>query len=254
MSTLKTNTISTNSANNVALDNSLKLKGYTTTDRDALTSVAGDVIYNTTENKMQYYTGTEWINTGSPDLVGDLEYLATMDYSSSTAGSGQNVLTTANGGSLNVGAYDEFLIFLTGAVNSGAYNMNFVHSGRNGDNSGGLGSSLYSKASYEVRAGSSSLSIGYNAQSNNYNSITPGEFRTATYANSQATAVYRVKNFSHNGYMPVANIKFIYQGASPGYRNTASWFETSGEAGGFYVGGYTSASWLYKVHIYGVKG
>ena len=56
MSTLKTNTIATNSANNVALDNSLKLKNYTTTDRDALTSVAGDVIYNTTENKMQYYT------------------------------------------------------------------------------------------------------------------------------------------------------------------------------------------------------
>ena len=95
MSTLKANTISTNDANNVALDNSLKLKNYTTTQRDALTSVAGDTIYNTTENKVQYYTGTEWLNTGSADLVGDLEYIATMDYSSSSAGSGQNVLTTA---------------------------------------------------------------------------------------------------------------------------------------------------------------
>tara|TARA_Y100001937_G_C7080986_1_gene312958 strand:+ start:276 stop:1040 length:765 start_codon:yes stop_codon:yes gene_type:complete len=254
MSTLKANTISTNDANNVALDNSLKLKNYTTTQRDALTSVAGDTIYNTTENKVQYYTGTEWLNTGSADLVGDLEYIATMDYSSSSAGSGQNVLTTANGGSLNVGAYDEFVIFLTGAVNSGSYNMNFVQSGRNADSSGGLGSNLYSKASYEVRAGSSTLTIGNGAQTNNYNSLTPTEFRTASYANSQATAIYRVKNFSHNGYMPVSNIKFIYQGASAGYRNTASWFETSAEVGSFYIGGYTSANWLYKIHIYGVKG
>ena len=152
MSTLKTNTIATNNANNVSMDNSLKLKNYTTTERDALTSVAGDMIFNSTESKVQYYTGTEWINTGSADLIGDLEFIASMDYSSSSAGSGQNVLTTAN------------------------------------------------------------------------------------------------------GYMPVANIKFIYQGASPGYTNTASWFETSAEAGGFYVGGYTSASWLYKIHIYGVKG
>ena len=48
MSELRTNTISTNDTNNVAIDNSLNLKSYSTTDRDALTSVAGDVIYNTT--------------------------------------------------------------------------------------------------------------------------------------------------------------------------------------------------------------
>ena len=88
MSQVKTNLISTNNTNNVAVDNSLKLKNYTTTQRDALTSVAGDCIYNSTEAKMQYYTGTEWVNTGTADLVGDLEFIGVQDYSSSTAGSG----------------------------------------------------------------------------------------------------------------------------------------------------------------------
>ena len=53
MSELKTNKIQTNDTNNVAFDNALQLKSYTTTDRDALTSVAGDIIYNSTTNKMQ---------------------------------------------------------------------------------------------------------------------------------------------------------------------------------------------------------
>ena len=60
MSTLKTNTISTNDANNVALSNQLNLKSYTTTARDALTSVAGDMIYNSTTNKVNYYNGSSW--------------------------------------------------------------------------------------------------------------------------------------------------------------------------------------------------
>ena len=62
MSELKTNKISTNSNNNVALDNSLNLKSYTTTQRNALTSATGDVIYNSTDNKPQYYNGSEWKN------------------------------------------------------------------------------------------------------------------------------------------------------------------------------------------------
>ena len=46
MSELKTNKISTNDQNNVAIDNALGLKSYDTAGRDALTSVAGDTIYN----------------------------------------------------------------------------------------------------------------------------------------------------------------------------------------------------------------
>ena len=60
MATLKVNTISKSSGNNVAMQCSLNLKSYTTTDRDSLTSVAGDMIYNTTDNKVQFYNGSTW--------------------------------------------------------------------------------------------------------------------------------------------------------------------------------------------------
>ena len=60
MSELKSNKIATNDANNVAIDNALKLKSYTTTQRNALTSAAGDMIYNTTDSKVQFYNGSAW--------------------------------------------------------------------------------------------------------------------------------------------------------------------------------------------------
>ena len=65
MSTLETNAIGKYSGNNVSVDDSLNLKSYTTAQRDALTSVAGDTIYNTTESKPQFYNGTEWKNFSS---------------------------------------------------------------------------------------------------------------------------------------------------------------------------------------------
>ena len=74
MSTLKTNTISTNDANNVALSNQLNLKSYTTTNRDALTSVAGDMIYNTTTSKAEFYNGSAWVEAGGIDAF-DIEYV-----------------------------------------------------------------------------------------------------------------------------------------------------------------------------------
>jgi len=57
---LKVNTISTSSGNNIAMQVPLNLKSYTTTERNALTSSAGDVIYNTTDSKVQFYNGTSW--------------------------------------------------------------------------------------------------------------------------------------------------------------------------------------------------
>jgi hypothetical protein len=60
MATLKVNTISTSTGDNVAMQCSLNLKSYTTTDRDALTSAAGDIIYNTTDSKVQFYNGSAW--------------------------------------------------------------------------------------------------------------------------------------------------------------------------------------------------
>ena len=60
MATLKVNTISKSSGNNVAMQHSLNLKSYTTTQRDALTSAAGDMIYNSTTSKVQFYNGSAW--------------------------------------------------------------------------------------------------------------------------------------------------------------------------------------------------
>ena len=60
MVNVKVNTISTNDGNNVAMQVPLNLKSYTTTERNALTSSAGDVIYNTTDSKVQFYNGTSW--------------------------------------------------------------------------------------------------------------------------------------------------------------------------------------------------
>jgi|TARA_R100000353_G_C6367441_1_gene158009 hypothetical protein len=60
MTNVKVNTISTSSGNNVAITCSLNLKSYTTTQRDALTSAAGDIIYNTTDSKAQFYNGSNW--------------------------------------------------------------------------------------------------------------------------------------------------------------------------------------------------
>ena len=71
MSELKTNKISTNDQNNVAIDNALGLKSYDTTARDALTSVAGDMIYNTTTSEPQYYDGTNWQSLGTAPLSVD---------------------------------------------------------------------------------------------------------------------------------------------------------------------------------------
>ena len=65
MSELKTNTIATNDGNNVAIDNALRLKNYTTTQRDALTSAAGDIIYNSTDSEVQAYDGSSWVSLGA---------------------------------------------------------------------------------------------------------------------------------------------------------------------------------------------
>ena len=68
MSRLKVDNIETRSGNNVAMDNALGLKSYTTTQRDALTSAAGDMIYNTTTSKVEAYTGSDWTQLGGLDL------------------------------------------------------------------------------------------------------------------------------------------------------------------------------------------
>ena len=60
MANVKVNTISKVSGNNVAMQVPINLKSYTTTERNALTSAAGDLIYNTTDSKVQFYNGSAW--------------------------------------------------------------------------------------------------------------------------------------------------------------------------------------------------
>ena len=60
MTEVKVNTIVLASGNNISIDVPLNLKSYTTTARDSLTSAAGDMIYNSTTNKIQFYNGSAW--------------------------------------------------------------------------------------------------------------------------------------------------------------------------------------------------
>ena len=65
MSRVKVNKIEARSGNNIAVDDALNLKSYTTTQRDALTSVAGDLIYNSTDSEVQVYDGSSWVSLGA---------------------------------------------------------------------------------------------------------------------------------------------------------------------------------------------
>jgi len=60
MANVQVNTISTSTGDNIAMQVPLNLKNYTTTERDALTSAAGDIIYNETDSKVQFYNGSAW--------------------------------------------------------------------------------------------------------------------------------------------------------------------------------------------------
>ena len=60
MTEVKVNTIVLASGNNISMDVPLNLKSYTTTARNSLTSAAGDIIYNTTDSKCQFYNGSSW--------------------------------------------------------------------------------------------------------------------------------------------------------------------------------------------------
>jgi hypothetical protein len=74
MSELKTNKISTNDGDNVAIDVPLQLKSYTTTERNALTATAGDMIFNTTETYAEVYNGQSWVQINDPTTI-DVDFV-----------------------------------------------------------------------------------------------------------------------------------------------------------------------------------
>ena len=69
MSTLETNSIGKYNGNNVSVDDALRLKNYTTTQRDALSSPqAGWTIFNSTTNKINQYNGSAWEEVGGASI------------------------------------------------------------------------------------------------------------------------------------------------------------------------------------------
>jgi hypothetical protein len=48
------------SGNGISLDNVLKLKSLTTTQRDAITASAGMIIFNSSTSKINVYSGSAW--------------------------------------------------------------------------------------------------------------------------------------------------------------------------------------------------
>ena len=103
MSELKTNKIATNDTNNVAMDNSLKLKNVTTSQRDALSSPqAGDMVYNTTEGTIDFYNGSAWFSTSSSTFTFGLSYVVVAG-----GGGGATAWNSANrgGGGGGAGGY-----------------------------------------------------------------------------------------------------------------------------------------------------
>ena len=115
MSELKTNSISTHDGNNVAMDNSFKLKSYSTSARNSLTSVAGDMIYNSDDNKVQYYNGSSWVDTGSAFF--NIEYLSVAGGGS---GGGAQTYRIYSGG----GGAGGFLTNKSGATAGGGGALN----------------------------------------------------------------------------------------------------------------------------------
>ena len=99
MSTLETNSIGKYSGNNVSIDDALNLKSYDTAGRDALTSVAGDTIYNTTTGKVEYYNGSAWVETGASSF--NIDYLVIAGGGSGGTGNGTGGAGGGAGGYLN---------------------------------------------------------------------------------------------------------------------------------------------------------
>jgi len=73
MSELKVNRIAKRSGNSISLSDPLRLKTYTTSERDSLTASQGDTIYNSETTKVEYYNGSQWLTTNP--VLGNLEYL-----------------------------------------------------------------------------------------------------------------------------------------------------------------------------------
>lgn len=132
MSTLETNSIGKYNGNNVSIDDALNLKSYSTSARNALTSVAGDTIYNSDDNKVQVYTGSAWEDLGGVDAF-SMEYLVIAGGGGGFAG-----YAAANGG---------------GGGGAGGYITNYASETSGGGSTGGGPLYVSKGTAYKVSIG-----------------------------------------------------------------------------------------------------
>ncbi len=164
MSTLETNNISKYNGNNVSMGDALKLKSYTTTQRDALTSVAGDSIYNSTTSKVEYYDGSAWVQTG--DAKVPVQYVI-------IAGGG-------SGGSSPVNYYSP------GGGGAGGYRSSYASENTGGGKSTELLAYVAKSTNYAVSIGAGGAAVT-SANGSSY------------YAGNKGTASYFDEIFAEGG-------------------------------------------------------
>ena len=205
MSELKTNQIATNDGNNVAIDNSLNLKSYSTTNRNALTSAAGDMIYNSTDNKVQVYTGSAWEDLGGVDAF-NIEYVIIAgggaggaSYASANGGNGggaggyvSNVAGENTGGSVTA---DNRELFIEKGV---AYPIS-VGAGATGQLTTYIGSPSYFGSILGVGGGSGFDLNTYRRTSRDGGSGAGGMYTDASNSNTARAEGFGTATQGHNG-------------------------------------------------------
>jgi len=126
MSEIKVNQISKKNGNNISFSDPLRLKSYTTTQRDALSGVSdGDIIFNSTDSKAQIYISSAWSNLGGLEVV-PLDILV-------IGGGGGMRNDAQNGGGAGAGEFIEQSLFLSLSTN---YNVTVGAGGSSGGANG----------------------------------------------------------------------------------------------------------------------
>ncbi|WP_290939614.1 glycine-rich domain-containing protein [Hyphomonas sp.] len=206
MSEIQANSIGKYSGNNVSLSDPLKFKSYTTTQRDALSSVAGDVIYNTTTQKLELFTNGAWTQMGGIDAF-SLEYLLVAG--GGGGGSGRN---SQSGGS-----------------NAGGGGAGGLLSNVSGDNTGGGVSAqpafyAVTGQAYRVRVGAGGLKGegAYAQQPSNERSGRPGTRSQFHEFKARGGGAGAGRNFSYSSGTDDRSLSYGTTGGSGGGGHTGT--------------------------------
>lgn len=93
---ISSTTIELDASDRVAVNSSIQLKSFTTTERSGLTPLTGDTIFNSTTGVMNIYNGTLWNNSSTGELLitnTTISASADTDIIFSTQGTGSVVVS-----------------------------------------------------------------------------------------------------------------------------------------------------------------